>query len=96
LAKLRFTPKQARWVSSEQWHPEQVSQFDKDGSYLLEFPYSNDGELIMDSRSKKINEVSMHDVFGGHTVTWPFSSHCFARAFSKYRRRGFNRAGDSR
>ena len=47
-ARLRFTPKQARWVASEQWHPEQVSQFDKDGSYLLEFPYSNDGELIMD------------------------------------------------
>ena len=47
-ARLRFTPKQARWVASEQWHPEQISQFDKDGSYLLEFPYSNDGELIMD------------------------------------------------
>ena len=47
-AVLRFTPKQARWVASEQWHPQQVSQFDKDGSYLLEIPYSNDGELIMD------------------------------------------------
>jgi predicted DNA-binding transcriptional regulator YafY len=47
-ARLRFTPKQARWVASEQWHPEQVSTFMKDGSYLLEFPYSNDGELIMD------------------------------------------------
>ena len=47
-ARLRFTPRQARWVASEQWHPEQVSRFDKDGSYLLEFPYSNDGELIMD------------------------------------------------
>jgi len=47
-AVLRFTPKQARWVASEQWHPKQVSQFDKDGSYLLEFPYSNDGELVMD------------------------------------------------
>ena len=47
-ARVRFTPKQARWVASEQWHPEQVSQFEKDGSYLLEFPYHNDGELIMD------------------------------------------------
>jgi len=47
-ARLRFTPEQARWVASERWHPEQVSQFDKDGSYLLEIPYSNDGELIMD------------------------------------------------
>jgi predicted DNA-binding transcriptional regulator YafY len=47
-AKLRFTSKQARWVASEQWHPEQVSLFMKDGSYLLEFPYHNDGELVMD------------------------------------------------
>jgi len=47
-ARLRFTAKQARWVASEKWHPEQVSQYAKDGSYLLEFPYSNDGELVMD------------------------------------------------
>ncbi|MEN8133321.1 MAG: WYL domain-containing protein, partial [Pseudomonadota bacterium] len=47
-ARLRFTPKQARWVASEQWHPKQLSRYDKDGSYLLEFPYHNDGELIMD------------------------------------------------
>ena len=47
-ARLRFNPKQARWVASECWHPQQVSQFEKDGSYLLEIPYSNDGELIMD------------------------------------------------
>ena len=47
-ARLRFNPKQARWVAAERWHPEQVSQFERDGSYLLEFPYSNDGELIMD------------------------------------------------
>ena len=47
-AKLRFTAQQARWVASEQWHPEQVSLFMKDGSYLLEFPYHNDGELVMD------------------------------------------------
>jgi predicted DNA-binding transcriptional regulator YafY len=47
-AVLRFTPTQARWVAAETWHPEQVSHFEKDGSYLLEFPYSNDGELVMD------------------------------------------------
>jgi len=47
-ARLQFTAKQARWVASEQWHPEQVSHFDKNGAYLLEFPYSNDGELVMD------------------------------------------------
>ena len=47
-AVLRFTPKQARWVASEQWHPEQLRRFEKDGSYVLEFPYSNDSELVMD------------------------------------------------
>ncbi len=47
-ARLRFTPTQARWVSAEEWHPEQKSRYENDGSYILEFPYSNDGELIMD------------------------------------------------
>ena len=47
-AKLRFSPKQARWVSSENWHPKQSGQFEKGGYYLLEFPYSNDTELVMD------------------------------------------------
>ena len=47
-AVLRFTPEQARWVAAETWHPQQVSHFEKDGSYVLEFPYSNDGELVMD------------------------------------------------
>jgi len=47
-ARLRFTPRQARWVATEQWHPDQVGRFEKDGSYLLEFPYSSDGELVMD------------------------------------------------
>ena len=47
-AKLRFSPRQARWVASENWHPKQISQFEKSGYYLLEFPYSNDTELVMD------------------------------------------------
>ena len=47
-AKLRFSPKQARWVASENWHPKQSGQFEKGGYYLLEFPYSNDTELVMD------------------------------------------------
>jgi len=47
-ARLQFTPEQARWVASERWHPEQVSRFEEDGSYLIEIPYSNDGELVMD------------------------------------------------
>jgi predicted DNA-binding transcriptional regulator YafY len=47
-AMLRFSPQSARWVANEQWHPEQVSRFDADGYYLLELPYANDTELIMD------------------------------------------------
>ncbi|MBU3585968.1 YafY family protein [Polynucleobacter sp. AM-26B4] len=47
-AKLKFSPKASRWVSGESWHPEQRSHFEKDGSYVLEFEYSQDPELIMD------------------------------------------------
>ncbi len=47
-ASLRFTPERARWVASETWHPRQKGRFDDDGSYVLEFPYSDDRELIMD------------------------------------------------
>ncbi len=47
-AKLRFTAERARWVASENWHPEQMSRFDSDGRYLLEFPYGDDRELLLD------------------------------------------------
>lgn len=47
-ANLRFTPERARWVASEQWHPEQKGNFAADGSYVLEFPYSDHRELTMD------------------------------------------------
>jgi predicted DNA-binding transcriptional regulator YafY len=47
-AKLRFTRERARWVATETWHPRQRGRFEADGSYLLEFPYSDDRELIMD------------------------------------------------
>jgi predicted DNA-binding transcriptional regulator YafY len=47
-AKLRFTPERARWVASEQWHPQQKAATDADGRYLLELPYSNPTELVMD------------------------------------------------
>jgi len=45
-AKLRFTPEKARWVSAETWHGQQVSSFDKDGNYILEFDYNQDPELV--------------------------------------------------
>ena len=48
LAKLRFTPERARWVASESWHPEQQGSWLEDGCYILEFPYFDDRELIMD------------------------------------------------
>ncbi len=47
-AVLRFTPKRARWVADETWHPEQQSRWTDDGRYELRVPYSNDKELIMD------------------------------------------------
>ena len=47
-AKLRFTPQHARWVASEQWHPQQKSSLGADGYYLLEVPYANPTELMMD------------------------------------------------
>ncbi|MDD5250459.1 MAG: WYL domain-containing protein [Rhodocyclaceae bacterium] len=47
-ARLRFTPQRARWVASEQWHPRQKGSVEADGSYVLEFPYSDYRELTMD------------------------------------------------
>lgn len=47
-AVLRFTAERARWVQHEQWHPEQQGQLQSDGCYRLEFPYSNETELLMD------------------------------------------------
>lgn len=47
-ATLRFTPRQARWTSAEIWHPEQRSMHDDQGRYILELPYSDSSELVMD------------------------------------------------
>ncbi len=48
MAKLRFTPERARWTSLESWHPNQRGRTEADGSYILEFPFSDDRELIGD------------------------------------------------
>jgi predicted DNA-binding transcriptional regulator YafY len=48
VARLRFKPEIARWVSRETWHPEQVGEYDIEGYYLLRVPYSQDTELIME------------------------------------------------
>lgn len=47
-ATLLFSQKVARWVSNEQWHPNQKGRFLDDGCYELKIPYSNHTELLMD------------------------------------------------
>jgi predicted DNA-binding transcriptional regulator YafY len=47
-AKLRFSPLAARWVSAQTWHSKQKAAFEPGGSYVLEIPYADDRELVMD------------------------------------------------
>ncbi|MDP3612017.1 MAG: WYL domain-containing protein, partial [Rubrivivax sp.] len=47
-ARLRFSAERARWVAAESWHPNQRGRFETDGSYLLELPYADPRELVMD------------------------------------------------
>jgi predicted DNA-binding transcriptional regulator YafY len=47
-AQLRFAPVRARWVAAELWHPRQRAHFEVNGAYVLEIPYSDDRELVMD------------------------------------------------
>jgi predicted DNA-binding transcriptional regulator YafY len=47
-ARLRFTAERARWVAAETWHPKQRGRFEADGTYLLELPYADPRELVMD------------------------------------------------
>jgi len=47
-AVLRFTPERARWVADEVWHSRQAGRIEADGSYILELPYSQEPELVMD------------------------------------------------
>lgn len=47
-ARLKFTAERAQWVSKEIWHHDQISSVEPDGTYVLEIPYSNDQELVMD------------------------------------------------
>jgi predicted DNA-binding transcriptional regulator YafY len=46
-AVLRFTSERSRWVADEIWHPKQKGRFE-DGQYILEVPYSDSRELVMD------------------------------------------------
>lgn len=47
-AKLKFTASRARWVSVEVWHAEQKSSYLENGDFLLEVPFSDDREIMMD------------------------------------------------
>lgn len=46
-AVLRFSSERSRWVADEVWHPMQKGRFE-DGQYVLEVPYSDSRELVMD------------------------------------------------
>jgi predicted DNA-binding transcriptional regulator YafY len=47
-AQLRFSPQAAPWASVQTWHPQQRARAEADGSWLLEIPYADDRELLMD------------------------------------------------
>jgi predicted DNA-binding transcriptional regulator YafY len=47
-ATLRFSPRASRWITAEEWHPKQRVTTQADGHTLLEIPYSEDPELVMD------------------------------------------------
>lgn len=47
-AVLKFSIHASRWVENEEWHPAQVGQYDADGHYILEIPYADPTELMMD------------------------------------------------
>lgn len=46
-AILSFSPERARWVADETWHPQQKGRLEN-GHYILEIPYSDDRELVLD------------------------------------------------
>ena len=47
-ATLRFTREAARWVAAQSWHPEQRARVESDGRYVLEVPYAETPELVME------------------------------------------------
>ena len=46
-AKLKFFPEVAREVAAQRWHPEQIGEWHGE-EFLLQIPYNNDTELVMD------------------------------------------------
>ncbi len=48
IATVEFSAKIGQWVSKEQWHPQQKSEWLPNGHYQLTIPYNNPTELILD------------------------------------------------
>jgi predicted DNA-binding transcriptional regulator YafY len=47
-AQLRFSPDRARCVAAESWRPNQKGRFDTEGRWLLDPPYADPREPLMD------------------------------------------------
>lgn len=47
-ARLRFSAERARWVAAERWHPQQRGAWDAEGRWMLDLPYADPRELVMD------------------------------------------------
>ena len=47
-ARLVFSAASARWVSQEQWHPQQKVQWLEDGRFEMLVPFTHPTELVMD------------------------------------------------
>jgi predicted DNA-binding transcriptional regulator YafY len=47
-AQLKFSATRARWVAQERWHKDQRSRWLDSGEYVLELPYADARELLMD------------------------------------------------
>ena len=48
VAELVFSAEAARWVSAEQWHPDQSFEWLPGGRYRLRVPYARSEELVAD------------------------------------------------
>ena len=72
-ATLRFTPERARWVAAETWHPKQRGRFEADGCFLLELPYADPRELVMDilrhvPHVQVLGPQALHDAVRGNLL----------------------------
>lgn len=47
-AQLRFSAERARWVAAECWHTRQRGHMDRQGRWVLDLPYADPRELVMD------------------------------------------------